>query len=71
MPARKVSLQELNQLIGINMPTLVFSRNTWFLIPIPKGQMPVLPTDVHAIINYFISGSTNKASSSNDMKKRF
>jgi len=29
------------------------------------------PTDAHAIIDYFISGSTNKASSSNETKKRF
>jgi len=36
--------------------------------------MPILPsrpTDAHAIIDYFISGSINKASSSNETKKRF
>jgi len=27
--------------------------------------------NAHAIIDYFISGSTNKASSSNETKKRF
>jgi len=29
------------------------------------------PVDAHAIIDYFISGSTNKASSSNETKKSF
>jgi len=29
------------------------------------------PADAHAIIDYCISGSTNKASSSNEKKKRF
>jgi len=29
------------------------------------------PADAHAIIDYFISGSINKASSSNETKKRF
>jgi len=29
------------------------------------------PADAHKIIDYFISGSTNKASSSNQTKKRF
>ena len=29
------------------------------------------PADAHAIIDYFISGSINKASSSNKTKKRF
>jgi len=75
IPAKKLSLQESNQLIGIKMPTSGFSRNIWFLIPISRGgQMPVLPpplADAHAIIDYFIAGSTNKASSSNETNKRF
>jgi len=29
------------------------------------------PADAHKIIDHFISGSTNKASSSNEPKKRF
>jgi len=29
------------------------------------------PADAHAIIDYFMSGSINKASSSNETKKRF
>jgi len=53
---KKLSLQESNQLIGIKMPTSVFSRNIWFLIPISRFlyQVPQI-----------------KASSSNEMKKRF
>ena len=49
------------------MPTSGFSRN-WFLIPISMGDMPVSPppANAHAIIDYFISGSTNKTSWSND-----
>ena len=43
IPAEKLSLQESNQLIGIKMPTSGFSRNVWFLIPISRGEMPVLP----------------------------
>ena len=34
--AKNLSLQESNQLIGIKMPTSVFSRNIWFLIPISR-----------------------------------
>jgi len=46
------------------MPTSGFSRNICFLIPISMEQVPVLPppAKAHAIIDYFISGSTNKAS---------
>jgi len=36
IPAKKLSLQEWNQLIGIKMPTSVFSRNICFIIPISK-----------------------------------
>jgi len=36
IPAKKVSLQESNQLIGIKTPTSGFCRNIWFLIPIPR-----------------------------------
>ena len=59
--SKTLSLQELNQLIGIKMPTSGFSRNIWFLIPISRGKIPDLPpsTDAHAIIDYFISGFTN------------
>jgi len=39
---KKLSLQESNQLIGIKIPTLGFSRNIWFLIPISRREMPVL-----------------------------
>jgi len=49
-------LQESNQLIGIKMPTSVFSRNIWFLIPISRVSYQVPQT---------------KASSSYEMKKRF
>jgi len=50
-----------------------FSRNIWFLFPISKGGKCSFfyPADAHAITDYFISGSTNKASSSNETKKRF
>jgi len=34
IPAKKLSLQESNQLIGIKMPTSGFSRNKCFIIPI-------------------------------------
>ena len=34
--AKKLSLQESNQLIGIKIPTSGFSRNILFLIPIPR-----------------------------------
>jgi len=56
------------------MPTSGFSRNIWFLIPIfweENGHLPPCPANAHAIIDYFISGSTNKASSSNEPKKHF
>jgi len=74
IPAKKLPLQESNQLIGFKMPISVFFRNIWFLIPSSiVVQMPVLraPADANAIIDYFISGSTNKASSFNETKKRF
>ena len=59
---KKRPLQESNQLIGIKMPTSVLSRNIWFVIPISRREMPAFPpADAHAIIDYFISGSTNKA----------
>jgi len=71
-PAKKLSLQESNQLIGIKIPTSGFSRHIWFLIPISRENARFAPpADAHAIIDYFISGSTNKASSSNETKKRF
>ena len=34
--AKKLSLQESNQLIGTKIPTSGFSRNIWFLIPISR-----------------------------------
>jgi len=33
---KKLSLQESNQLNGIKMPTSVFSRSIWFLIPVSR-----------------------------------
>jgi len=39
-----------------------------------EGKCPFClpcPADTHAIIDYFISGSINKTSSSNETKKRF
>jgi len=55
------------------MLTSGFSGNVWFLIPISRGGKRAFahPTNAHAIIDYFISGSTNKASSSNEPKKHF
>jgi len=73
-PAKKLSLQESNQLIGIKMATLGFSRNIWILIPISRRGANARfapPSDAHAIIDYFISGFTIKASSSNERQKRF
>ena len=40
---KKRPLQESNQLIGIKLPTSGFSRNIWFVIPISRGEMPLLP----------------------------
>jgi len=40
---KKLPFQESNQLIGIKMPTSGFSRNIWFLIPISRRKMLVLP----------------------------
>jgi len=73
---QKLSLQESNQLIGFEMPTSVFFQK--YLVLNPNFQagskcpfcLPC-PADAHAIIDYFISGSINKASSSNKTKKRF
>jgi len=56
IPAKQLSLQESNQLIGIKMPTSGFSKNIWFLIPISRVLYQVPRT---------------KASSSNATKKRF
>jgi len=55
------------------MPTSDFSRNIWFLNPnFQGGKCPFSPTaNARAIIVYFMSGSTNKASSSIEAKKRF
>ena len=55
------------------MPTSGFSKNFWFLIPISREGKPAFapPANAHAIIDYFISGFTNKASSSNEPKERF
>jgi len=55
------------------MPTSGFSRNIWFLIPIFMGANARFShhANDHAIIDYFILGSTNKASSSSETKKRF
>jgi len=55
------------------MPTSGFSKNFWFLIPISREGKPAFapPANARAIIDYFISGFTNKASSSNEPKKRF
>ena len=64
IPAKKVSLLESNQLIGIKMPTSGFSSNILFLIPISRvenARFAPPPADAHAIIDYFISVSTNKA----------
>ena len=46
---------------------------TWFLIPISMGENTRFPhpANGHAIIDYFISGSTKKASLSNETKKQF
>jgi len=54
------------------MPTSGFSGNIWFLIPISKGgkQAFAHPANAHANIDYFISGSTNKASSNELMNRR-
>jgi len=42
--AKKLALQEPNQLIGIKMPNSGFSRNIWFLIPISMGgKCPFCP----------------------------
>jgi len=75
IPAKKLSLQESNQLIGIKMPTSGFSRNIWFLILIfrrvANARFSPCPADAYAVIDYFISGSINKASSSNETNKRF
>ena len=72
--AKKLSLQEPNQLTGIKIPTSGFTRNISFLIPISRSKCPFCfhcPADAHVIIDYFISGSINKASSSNETTKRF
>jgi len=55
------------------MPTSDFSRNIWFLNPnFQGGKCPFSPpADAHAITDYSMSGSTNKASSSNEAKKHF
>jgi len=45
------------------MPTSGFSRNIWFLNPnswVANARFRP-PADAHAIIDYFISVSTNKA----------
>ena len=58
IPAKKLSLQESNHLIGIEIPTSGFSRNILFLIQIPGGGICpfCLPgsAGAHAIIDYFI-----------------
>jgi len=54
--AKKLSLQESNQLIGIKIPTSGFSRNIWFLIPISKRRAnarfasPALRTPIRSLI---------------------
>jgi len=54
------------------MPTSGISRNFCFLIPISRGGTGICPpANAHAITDYFISGFTNKASSSHEAKKRF
>jgi len=72
---KKLSLQESNQLIGIKMPTSgfpeMFGSQSKFS---GRGKCPFCipcPADAHATIDYFISGSINKATSSNETKKRF
>jgi len=43
-----------------------------YLVPITKGETGICPpANAHAIIDYFISGYTNKASPSNEPKKHF
>ena len=42
-----------------------------FLVLLPGGNGYFLPANAYAIIDYFISGFTNKASSSNEPKERF
>jgi len=54
------------------MQTSGFSRNSWFLIPISRGETGIChPANARALIDYFILGSTNKAISSNEPKKHF
>jgi len=55
------------------MPTSDFFQKYLVLNPNFQGrQMPVFPSaDAHTITDYFKSGSTSKASSSNETKKRF
>jgi len=55
------------------IPTSSFSTNICFIILISIGENARFahPANAHAIIDYFISGSTNKASSSHETLKRF
>jgi len=57
--AKKLSLQESNQLIGIKIPTSGFSRNIWFLIPISRRRAnarfasPALRTPMRSLILFY------------------
>jgi len=66
-------LQESNQLIGISDAEFKVFEKYLVLNPNFLGGKRAFapPANAHAIIDYFISGSTNKASSSNEPKKHF
>jgi len=63
IPAKKLSLQESNQLIGIYDADFRFFGKYLVLNPNFQGGKRAFahPANAHAIIDYFISGSTNKA----------
>jgi len=73
IPVNKLPLQELNQLIGIDADFSFFQKYLVLNHNFQGGKCQFFTSaaDAHAIIDYFISGSTNKASSSNETKKRF
>jgi len=71
IPVNKLALQESNQSelrCRLHFFPEIFSSTYQY----PVGQIPVSPNaDAHAITDYFISDSTNMASSSNETNKRF
>jgi len=44
IPANELSLQEIHQLIGINLPIQVFYTSFGSYSQFPKGKIPVLQT---------------------------